>query len=103
MAGGIQLEYCAQVRGAAKESGPIEVASSVADHTHVGSAPIRYASEGVQHGLMAGHIQLVYNAQARCAADRCGPVKIAGRVPNQASGGPSSVRATCEAVQRPFT
>ena len=57
-----QFEYHPGRPFPSRGSGAKEVAGRVADHSCLGATPIGPAREGVQHGLMAGGIQLVHDA-----------------------------------------
>src|ERR1035438_1835209 len=73
MASGVQLVDDALARRAAEKSSSIEVAGQVADHSGPGNVSIsarQSAREGEQHSLMAGGIQLVYDARAPRSEER---------------------------------
>src|ERR1039458_3150577 len=102
MAGRIHFVHDACVRRAAEKSCSIEVAGRVADHSGPGNVSIsarQSAREGEQHSLMAGRIQLVYDARARRAAENSSSIEVAGRVEDHSGCGFAPIGPAREAVE----
>ena len=94
----IQLKYRATTVSAALRCGAVKVARSVLDQASIGILSVRAIratnrAKSVEHRLLARVIQLKYRATTVSAALRCGAVKVARSVLDQASIGILSVRA----------
>src|ERR1700722_6448381 len=90
LAGGSQLVHHAAcegapwARGSSEGGGSVEVTGLIANHA-IGCAPIGTARERVQHGVIAGGVQLKDNSLALIAVGQLAvvvrrPVEIAGRI-----------------------
>ena len=99
IAGRIDFKDDTRARCAATVGSPVEVAGRVADHTSQGIAAIGPTREAVQHGLVAGLIDLKDDTRARCAATVGSPVEVAFRVEDYAPVGVAAIGSTGEAVQ----
>src|SRR5712691_1675831 len=81
----------AEAGGSAMCCRPIESAGCVADQTCHRVGPIRRVSEVVQHGLLAGGVNLEYCSSIGSAAVVGNPINVSGCIPDQSSVGISSV------------
>src|SRR5450631_906922 len=89
---------------AAEVCSAVEISRRISDQTRYGSCAVRSAGEAVQHGLLAGLIQLEHRSAATPEAGDTATilrrtVEISRRVRDHACDGQAPVRSAGEAVQ----
>src|SRR2546428_506463 len=82
---------------AAAQGGTVEVTVRIPDQTGVGILPVCRPGEEVQHGLLAGRIQLEHGALVEMTAVVGRTVEVAGIDPAQPRNGTASFRRSFDA------